>query len=133
MKICCLFFILGLFIISSGNSQTHKNYYHARLIAEPTYSLTKALLVSEKSKTFRQAETTKPLSEAKKGLNLLRTTKNYSSQVDALYQPGKSLVDFFLRDENLLITHRIYRVIKQRVQHNSTSTKTDLPIRHINT
>jgi hypothetical protein len=106
MKICCLFFILWLFIISVGNSQTHKNHCPARLIAEPTYSPTKALLLSENSKAFRQAETTKPLSEAKKGLNLLRKTKNYSSQVDALIQTGKSLEDFFLRDENLLITHR---------------------------
>jgi len=109
MKICCLFFILWLFIISIGNSQTHKNHCPARLIAEPTYSLTKALLLSENSKTFRQAETTKPLSEAKKGLNLLRKTKNSSIQVDALIQPAKYLKDFFLRDENLLITHRDFQ------------------------
>jgi hypothetical protein len=118
MKICCLFFILWLFIISSGNSQTHKNYCHARLIAEPTYSLTKALLVSEKSKTFRQAETPKPLSEAKKKLNLLRTTKNYSNQGNALIQPGKCLKNFFLRDENLLIALRNLQSNHTRMQHN---------------
>ena len=106
MKICCLFFILWLFIISSGNSQIHKNHCHARLIAKPTYSSTKALLVSEKSKTFRQSETPKSWSEAKKKLNLLRTTKNYSSLIDALIQPVKCLKDFFLRDENLLIALR---------------------------
>ena len=106
MKICCLFFTLWLFIISVGNSQIRKNHCPARLIAEPTYSSIKILLLPKRGKTFRQAETPKSSSEAKKGLNLLRTTKNYSSQVDALIQPGKCLKDFFLRDENLLITHR---------------------------
>ena len=64
MKICCLFFILWLFKISVRNSQTHKNHCPARLIAEPTYSSTKALLLTESCKTFRQVETPKPLTES---------------------------------------------------------------------
>ncbi len=100
MKIRSLFFILLLFIISSGNSQTHKNYCTARLTAESTYISTKALLLSENSKAFRQAETTKPLSES--GLPVAIFQGEYDSLINYDYYQNLAIPNLWNQKTTLI-------------------------------